>query len=97
MKWFHGQGMPVVGIDNDMRSWFFGPQASTASTRATLERTLPRYHHHAIDIRDEPAVRELFARFGKAIRPLSTPPRNRRMTGRRGTRLLISASTPSAR
>jgi CDP-paratose 2-epimerase len=66
-RWFHQQGFDVAGIDNDMRAWFFGPQASTAHTRAQLEAALPRYRHHAIDIRDAGKVREVFARYGKAI------------------------------
>ena len=48
---FHSHGFDVVGIDNDMRAWFFGPQASTAGTRARLEASQPRYQHHDIDIR----------------------------------------------
>jgi CDP-paratose 2-epimerase len=66
-KWFHAQGFDIVGIDNDMRAWFFGAAASTAGTRQTLERQLPKYQHHAIDIRDEAAVRKVFEKFGRAI------------------------------
>ncbi len=68
VKWFHAQGLDVVGVDNDLRAWFFGPEASTAPTRAVLEQTLPRYRHEAIDIRNEPAVRALFAKYGPSIR-----------------------------
>src|SRR5204863_5753756 len=67
-KWFHGQGFDIVGIDNDMRSQFFGPQASTAGTRKSLEQTLPRYHHLAADIRDKPVINRIFGEFGKAIK-----------------------------
>ena len=66
-RWWHAQGFDVAGIDNDMRAWYFGPQASTARTRAQLEAALPRYCHHAIDIRDASHVREVFTRYGKAI------------------------------
>ncbi len=30
-KFFHQKGFFIVGIDNDMRKYFFGPEASTAS------------------------------------------------------------------
>lgn len=43
---FAGQGLDVVGIDNDMRSVFFGAEASTTWNRRRLERDLGlRYHH----------------------------------------------------
>jgi len=66
-KWFHGQGFEVVGVDNDLRAWFFGPEASTAATRKGLEKSLSRYRHSAADIRDEGAISKLFSEFGKEI------------------------------
>lgn len=64
---FHEKGFDVVGIDNDMRSHFFGDAASTNWNRDRLEAKLPRYTHHNIDIRDEAAVDRLFARYGRDI------------------------------
>ncbi len=52
-RWFAGQGMDVVGIDNDMRAELFGPEASTSWNRNRLESELRRHYvHHDIDIRD---------------------------------------------
>jgi len=59
--------MDVVGIDNDMRAYFFGSDASTGLSVQGLEKTLPRYKHYDVDIRDSAAVTEIFARFGKDI------------------------------
>lgn len=67
-KWFHEQGFDVIGIDNDMRAWFFGEQASTTPTRQKLESSLNRYRHHNIDIRNADALRDLFAKYGKDIK-----------------------------
>jgi len=61
------EGMDVVGIDNDMRAYFFGSDASTGLSVQGLEKTLPRYKHYDVDIRDSAAVTEIFARFGKDI------------------------------
>lgn len=61
------EGMDVVGIDNDMRAYFFGSDASTGLSVQGLQKTLPRYMHYHVDIRDSAAVREIFARFGKDI------------------------------
>ena len=61
-------GMDVVGIDNDMRRYLFGANASTAWNRAQLERSLgSRYEHHDMDIRDASAIDALFERYGKDI------------------------------
>ena len=37
---FAAIGLDVVGVDNDMRQVFFGPEASTDWNRARLEREL---------------------------------------------------------
>jgi CDP-paratose 2-epimerase len=66
-KYFHGKGLDVVGIDNDMRGYFFGKDASTNWQRVELERTLPRYRHHSVDIRDQEAIFTLFRNLQKDI------------------------------
>lgn len=63
-RFLHAKGLDVVGIDNDMRRHFFGEPASTAWSRRELERTLANYTHAEIDIRDQAAVMDLFARYG---------------------------------
>src|SRR5688572_26433918 len=60
------EGMAVVGVDNDMRSYFFGQEASTSKTLRTLER-LQLYRHEHADIRDWEAVNEIFKKYGFAI------------------------------
>jgi CDP-paratose 2-epimerase len=54
-----GSGWDVVGLDNDMRAAFFGPQASTANVAISLSNTFRNYQHTKIDIRDRAAVRTL--------------------------------------
>jgi CDP-paratose 2-epimerase len=65
--YFHEQGFDVVGIDNDMRSYFFGAAASTAWNTRRLTAALPRYRHLSIDIRDAPAIEDLFRHYGKDV------------------------------
>ncbi len=60
------RGFEVVGIDNDMRRRFFGDGASTRWQIGLLEASR-RYTHADLDIRDEPAIQRLFARYGNAI------------------------------
>ena len=61
------EGFKVVGIDNDLRQWFFGKEASTLANRQKLIATVPGYQHHDFDIRDQPAVEALFRRLAKDI------------------------------
>jgi CDP-paratose 2-epimerase len=68
VRHFAGLGLQVVGIDNDMRRQFFGPEASTAWNVARLTRDLgPAYSHHDVDIRDRPALAAIFKRYGRDI------------------------------
>ena len=62
---FAGLGLDVVGIDNDLRRYFFGPDASTAASLHRLSRQLgDGYHHCDVDIRDREGVADIFKRYG---------------------------------
>ncbi|MWP38464.1 NAD-dependent epimerase/dehydratase family protein [Rhodobacter sphaeroides] len=56
-------GHEVVGVDNNMRRSFFGPDGDTSWQRQRLEQSCSRYRHAAIDIRDRTAVTRLFEEF----------------------------------
>jgi CDP-paratose 2-epimerase len=58
----------VVGVDNDQRAQFFGPEASTAWSTAQLAREHSNYVAVNADIRDERAIDELFATYGSDIK-----------------------------
>jgi CDP-paratose 2-epimerase len=65
---FASQGRDVVGIDNDMRRYFFGDEASTRWQRERLQSQLGgRYRHEELDIRDAAAIEALFQRYASAI------------------------------
>jgi CDP-paratose 2-epimerase len=43
----------VVGVDNDMRRYFFGQDASTRWNRERIQEILGnKYEHHNVDIRN---------------------------------------------
>jgi CDP-paratose 2-epimerase len=67
-RFFSSKGLDVVGIDNDMRREFFGPDASTAWNRALLEKELRDYRHVEADIRDDQTMAQLFAKYGRDIK-----------------------------
>jgi CDP-paratose 2-epimerase len=57
------RGWTVVGLDNDMRARFFGPEASTGRMTAALAERFPHELVVAdVDVRDAEAVERVFAR-----------------------------------
>src|SRR5215510_7486055 len=66
-QFFAAKGLDVIGIDNDMRRYFFGAEASTAWRVRELHRQLSRYRHELIDIRDFAAIEAIFSRVGADI------------------------------
>lgn len=66
-RYFAEQGYDVVGIDNDMRSYFFGPEASTASTSQELSAEVAGFTPVAIDIRDADAIEKVYAEYRPAL------------------------------
>ncbi|HEY8205465.1 MAG TPA: NAD-dependent epimerase/dehydratase family protein [Pyrinomonadaceae bacterium] len=66
-RFLHAQGMEIVGIDNDLRAYFFGSDASTAWNTEQLKKELKHYQHYATDIRDIPSINKLFSSLGKSI------------------------------
>ncbi len=67
-KYFHAKGLEVIGIDNDMRKYFFGKDSSTVWNRQILEKQLPNYRHHSLDIRDQAGIDSLFKQYGNNIK-----------------------------
>jgi CDP-paratose 2-epimerase len=64
VEFLHEQGMDVVGVDNDMRAYFFGPDASTRWNEDRLRERLPRFRPVDLDIRDAEGLRRLVAEYG---------------------------------
>ena len=67
VSFLHEQGMDVVGIDNHMRSYFFGDDGSVEWNTNRLTSSLPRFTHRAVDVRDTAAVDRLFTEFAGDI------------------------------
>jgi CDP-paratose 2-epimerase len=67
VRFFHAQGFDVVGIDNDLRAYFFGPEASTSGNLGRLVASCSGYRHESLDIRDQGALDGLFRRLGRDV------------------------------
>lgn len=64
---FSSRGLDVVGIDNDMRALFFGPEASTAWQLERLRKEIRTYRHEFTDIRENEAIQRIFKRYQRDI------------------------------
>jgi CDP-paratose 2-epimerase len=62
VRFFCEKGFSVVGLDNNMRKYFFGQDGDTTWNKNFLIQTHPNYSHYDVDIRDFKAV----AKFYKA-------------------------------
>jgi CDP-paratose 2-epimerase len=57
-----GAGWEVVGVDNNMRQQFFGPQGSIEPTLKFLQESFVGYRHCGLDVCDREVMRNLMQR-----------------------------------
>jgi len=67
VRFFAAEYDLVIGIDNDLRAYFFGDEASTSWAVDEHRQVLANYRHEALDIRDRNAMDELFSTHGTDI------------------------------
>lgn len=67
VRYFSGELDLVVGVDNDLRAYFFGDEASTTWAVQEHVSTFDNYRHRDLDIRDRSGIDELFAHYGADI------------------------------
>lgn len=57
----------IIGVDNNMREYFFGKSASTQWNVERLQETFPNYVHYDVDIRDYGAMEQIFDKYSSDI------------------------------
>lgn len=67
VRFFHAKGFNVVGIDNNLRKYFFGADGDTNWNTGKLQEDLPNFTHYTADIRDEEAINKIFAKYSRDI------------------------------
>jgi CDP-paratose 2-epimerase len=67
VRFLSAKGFDVVGIDNDMRRYFFGEDGSTRWNAERLLHSVKRFRLETADIRDENAINAVFARHGRSV------------------------------
>src|SRR5262245_43421964 len=65
--YFHRFGFRIVGIDNNQRRAFFGPDGDTTWMLGRLKAEIDGYTHHPIDIRDREAIAKLLSELRPAV------------------------------
>lgn len=64
---FSERGYKIIGIDNDMRAYFFGESSSTKDSLESLKSKINDYEHYNIDIRDYEKLSEVFSKYSNDI------------------------------
>ena len=67
VRFFSSIGMKVIGIDNNMRQFFFGAEASTQWNKEKLVSEIKTYEHFDVDIRNYDELKKIFTKYGKDI------------------------------
>jgi len=57
----------VIGVDNNLRQYFFGEDASTDWNRGRLTSNYPNYRHYNADIRKTEELEPIFKKYGTDI------------------------------
>lgn len=66
-RFFHDKGFDIVGVDNNLRKYFFGEDGSVDWNTNKLKKDLKNFVHYNEDIRDEKAINEIFKKYNKDI------------------------------
>ena len=68
VKFFSQKGFKVIGIDNDMRAYFFGNEASTKKNERKLLESIPEFESLSLDIRNQEDIDAVFQKYGSDIK-----------------------------
>lgn len=64
VTFFDSRATRVIGVDNNMRADFFGPEGDTTWNLQRLRQSTRRFSHHQLDIRDREGLSGLFTHEG---------------------------------
>ena len=67
VNFFCKKGFDVVGIDNNLRKFFFGVDGSTLKIKKYLLKKNKKFKNFNVDIRNSNALKKIFKNFGKHI------------------------------
>ena len=67
VNFFSQKGFRVIGIDNNLRKFFFGNDGSTSWLKKKIIKNNPKYKHFNVDIRNYQSLEKIFKIYKKSI------------------------------
>jgi CDP-paratose 2-epimerase len=67
VRFLHDKGYKVIGIDNNLRKYFFGNNGDTTPVKNELLSQYKNYVHVQIDIRNLEELEKVFLEYGRDI------------------------------
>ena len=67
VNFFHDKGFDVIGIDNNLRKFFFGKEGSTHLVKSNLLKKNKNFSNFDIDVRNYSKLKKIFKKYSKKI------------------------------
>jgi len=67
VNFFYEKGFDIVGIDNNLREFFFGKDGSTNWIKKKIKKNIRNYIHYNTDIRNYQNLEKIFKKYKKNI------------------------------
>ena len=68
VEYFSSKFDNIIGIDNNMREYFFGQDGSTEWNKNKLEKSVSNYKHYKTDIRNYEVLENVFREYGTDVK-----------------------------
>ena len=68
VNFFHKKGFEVIGIDNNLRKFFFGKDGSTINVKKELLKKNKKFKNYNFDIRNYSQLNKIFKKYSKNIK-----------------------------
>ena len=65
---FSKKGFDIVGIDNNLRKFFFGKDGDVTWVKNNLKKNIKNYKHLNIDVRNYSALKKIFSKYKRNIK-----------------------------
>ena len=65
---FSKKGFEILGVDNNARKFFFGPDGDISWIKKSLKKKIKNYNHYNIDIRNYNSLKRIFSKYRNQIK-----------------------------
>ena len=65
---FSKKGFEILGVDNNARRFFFGPDGDISWIKKSLKKKIKNYNHFNIDIRNYNSLKKIFSKYRNQIK-----------------------------